>query len=405
MKATASGSESGQNTPLQECQREVEALQAALVVAREQARVAEGRVQTLENANQALQQRERLLEVTEIVANTLLTIYPFDLAVNTALKIIGEALATDRINVLKNFVLTSDSAFPGWRVLYEWNSLGTVPQFSNADAVQGSYGKIQALYEQFQQGQPVSYCIEDMPEPFRSEQMAIGVQSTHLVPIQVEGQWWGVLGIDDCREAKHRNTSELAVLKIAADCIGSAIQRERTQRALLQAEQARSQELAKANEALKRSVERLVASGTLDSVLDSFLLESVAITGAATGAVLQRGKGHEFIMKSLVEDETTIHPFDPHAPQEVYRQRTAADPSGTMRRTAEGEVFAYPVADIEPWFPEAAAYHQGRGHRVIWHFPFRVGGEVAGYLGLAFKEERSLSTMQQETVQALAHQV
>lgn len=92
MKATASGTESVQNSPLQECQREVEALQAALAVAREQARVAEvcsqsaaQHSQALENANQALQQRDHLLETTAIVANTLLTVSPFDLAVNTAL--------------------------------------------------------------------------------------------------------------------------------------------------------------------------------------------------------------------------------------------------------------------------------------------------------------------------------
>jgi len=36
----------------------------------------------------------------------------------------------------------------------------------------------------------------------------------------------GVIGFDDCREAKRRSPSELAVLKIAADCVGSAIQRD-----------------------------------------------------------------------------------------------------------------------------------------------------------------------------------
>jgi signal transduction histidine kinase len=194
-------------------------------------------------------------------------------------------------------------------------------------------------------------------------------------------------------------TLAIQLTQLAEEAKQAAIAREQEKAA-----QERAAELAKANEALRRSVERLAASGTLNSVLDSFLLESVAVTDAAAGAILQRAEGHEFIMRALVEHKVTIYPFVSHAPDDVYRQRTAADTSGIMRRTAEGETFMFSVEGIEIWFPEAAAYHNERGHKVIWHFPFRVGGEVAGYLGLAFKEERSLSTVQQETVQALAYQ-
>ena len=68
------------------------------------------------------------------------------------------------------------------------------------------------------------------------------------------GHYWGNLGLDDCREAKRRDPAELAVLKTAAACIGSAIQRDRTQKALLQAEQARSQELQRLNAELQTSL-------------------------------------------------------------------------------------------------------------------------------------------------------
>lgn len=99
-------------------------------------------------------------------------------------------------------------------ILFAWNSSGTVSQFTDPDAAQGSYEDVQWLLELFQQGQADSYLIEDAPEPFRSEQIAIGVKSTHLVPVFVEGKWWGVVGFDDCREANHRSPAELSVLKI-----------------------------------------------------------------------------------------------------------------------------------------------------------------------------------------------
>ena len=66
------------------------------------------------------------------------------------------------------------------------------------------------------------------------------------------GQFWGAIGFDNCREPKRLSQTELSMLKIAADCIGSVIQRDRTQKALLQAEQDRVAELAKTNQALKK---------------------------------------------------------------------------------------------------------------------------------------------------------
>ncbi|MBD2463580.1 GAF domain-containing protein [Oscillatoria sp. FACHB-1407] len=187
------------------------------------------------------------------MAYALSTIKDFDQAINTALQILGECLDADRVNLIETVDPPSDSAFPRWQTLeYEWNSPGVVPQYRNPEAAQGSYEEIPALYERLHQGQAISYLIETAPEPFRKTQIAIGVKSTHVIPIFVEGQWWGVLGLDDCREAKQHSDTVLAMLKIVADCIGSAIQRDRTQQTLLQAEQARVAELAKTNEELQQ---------------------------------------------------------------------------------------------------------------------------------------------------------
>jgi signal transduction histidine kinase/PAS domain-containing protein len=211
---------------------------------------------------------QHLLETTAEVARVLLTLTPLSAAVNTALRMIGETLDTDRVNIVETVPLPSNSAFPNWRVLeYEWNSSGTVLQYADQEASQGSYEEVPEIFEQMHQGQTLGYLIEKMPEPFRSAQIAIGVKSTHLVPIFVEGQWWGVLGLDDCRGAKQRSEGELAILKVAADCIGSAIERDRTQQALLQDEQERkhsaakhSQELERINSELQQTLDRLAES-------------------------------------------------------------------------------------------------------------------------------------------------
>jgi PAS domain-containing protein len=200
-----------------------------------------------------------LLEATATVANTLLSIEDFDIAVNTALQILGETLETDRLIVAENFV-PPDSAIPYWRLLYEWDSPGTVSQIVRSDLAQGSWEGIEAWYEQLNQGQNIVCFIEDMPEPFRKILVELGTKAIHSVPIFVAGQCWGQLGFDDCREAKRRSVLELSILRIAADCIGSAIQQQRTQQALLQAEQQRSQELKRHNIELQQTLDRLSKS-------------------------------------------------------------------------------------------------------------------------------------------------
>lgn len=209
----------------------------------------------------------RLIEATALAANALLTTENFDAAVNTALQILGEALETDRLAVADNFIPQSGSSFLNWRLLYEWDSPNTVPQIAHPDLAQGSWQGIEEWYERLNQGQSISYFIEDTPEPFRSVQAKSGAKALHSVPIFVEGKFWGQLGFDDCREAKRRSSAELSALKIAADCIGSAIQKNRTQQALLQAEQARSQSAAERSTELVRANAELQQRDRLLSVV------------------------------------------------------------------------------------------------------------------------------------------
>lgn len=230
--------------------------------------------------------RDRILEATAAAANALLTVNTFTEAVETALQIVGECLDTDRIAVIENFVSPSNASSPCWRIIYEWDSPGTVSQLADPHSTQGSYSVVQWLYELLQQGQTASYRIEEAPEPFRSQQRNIGVKSTHLVPIFAEGHWWGVLGLDDCREAKQRSAAELAVLKIAANCIGSAIQRDRTQ-------QARVAELARANAELQQHEYELQQRDRLLSVVAQVtknLLETENIDVAIPAALRAVGE-------------------------------------------------------------------------------------------------------------------
>jgi signal transduction histidine kinase/PAS domain-containing protein len=73
----------------------------------------------------------------------------------------------------------------------------------------------------------------------------------------VEGEHWGELGFDDCHETKQRGQAELSVLEIIANSLGCAIERDRTQKTLLQSEQERTAELESINTELKHTLNSL----------------------------------------------------------------------------------------------------------------------------------------------------
>ena len=292
----------------------------------------------LKQAVEQLQSRDRVLQATATAADALLTTGNLEEAVNTALQIIGESLDTDRIAVLENepYETVSDLSQVKWELLYEWHSSYIFSQLQSPEHKKGTFAGIETWPERLAQGESISYPLEALPEPFRSKMAEVGVQSIHEVPIFVEGQCWGALGIDDCRETKHRDPAELAVLKTAAACIGSAIERERlrlaelrTQQALLKAQQDRVAELVKTNQALKNSLDRLAAAPDLEAFLGYVLTEiSQQFDGKTASLHLfdpdnQTLHLHQWVAQGRVYSKQEFHQFGPLAEPIVVTGSTA----------------------------------------------------------------------------------
>ncbi|MEO0351099.1 MAG: GAF domain-containing protein [Cyanobacteria bacterium P01_A01_bin.15] len=363
--------------------------QALLAAERAKSRELEHLNAELRQTLTELEGRDRISDATAAATNALLTITPLDTAINVALKTIGEALETDRVCVLENFKPVPDSAFPSWRHSeYEWTSAGTVPQQTDLAAFQGSYEDIQWLYELFQQGRSASYLIEDAPEPFRSAQLAIGVKSTCVVPILVDGQWWGVLGLDDCLIAKQRTAAEISILKVAADCIGSAIQRERNQQSLQQAEQAQAVEQAR-NEVLTQRDILLNASATSVSALLTVedLDEAINLALKTIGEALDTDRAA--IVEFFYPDSETSLPhwrglYEWDAPDIPVQIADPATAEGThegiealLFSLIQGEITSIPLEAMEEPFRSQMAT---LGVKVMHSVPIFVEGEIWGAL-------------------------
>jgi GAF domain-containing protein len=184
---------------------------------------AQDRAQQLEASNRVLQLRENWLEATAAAANVLLSTPGLDQAINKALRLIGEGIAVDRVDVLQHIDDPSDE-FGYVQMLYEWYSPYTSSQM-NSDWQEIPRGGMETWLLTLKAGNWVGGIIEELPDPFRSNQLELGVQSTYCVPIFVEEAFWSIMSIDCCREPRQLMLPEISVFKTAAACLGSAIQR------------------------------------------------------------------------------------------------------------------------------------------------------------------------------------
>jgi signal transduction histidine kinase len=220
-----------------------------------------------------LHRRDRLLEASAKATSVLLTVENFDEAIDTALQIIVEGAGCDRINVLEgNFDPSSDpaSSVPTYHTaIYEWTRPGMMRQMDRLETGRIPSAGIEAFLERhYLHGDGFGGLLADWVEPLQSADAAVRVQSSYAVTIRVKDRWWGMLYLDYSQAAMEIGAAEVAILRSIADCIGSAIQRDRSQKILLQAEQGRVAELAKANHVLKQTVDLLTTEPDLNRFLD-----------------------------------------------------------------------------------------------------------------------------------------
>ncbi|HAA31436.1 MAG TPA: hypothetical protein DCE56_31655 [Cyanobacteria bacterium UBA8553] len=183
----------------------------------------------------------------------------------------------------------------------------------------------------------------------------------------------------------HSRNQLIEATAIATDCIGSAIERECTQQALLEAEQARSAELAKANEALHNAIAGLARLDNLDQFLAEMLKVSIEISGAQTGAVdLVEG---DYIRHAVLFDKAGLVSPQIQAEQGLLRSPFSAEIRAMTQRILQSENAWIVHSDelIHP--PSFQAFHREQGNCAIRLVPMRIGDRLLGWLGLGFSEQ------------------
>jgi signal transduction histidine kinase len=369
-------------------------------------------------------QQTPLLSTVAQVANLLLRTPDYTTVLPDVVRLLGEAVGSDRC-VVAQCLVHPESGEPAVRVGSEWEycQQGVLPsdEFSpHTDKLFLWQQDTPFVYEKMRQGEVINALVTDIPEPDCSLFIAQGNTAELFVPISENQKLWGFIAFDNCSEPRLYDEAEIAILKVAAESLAAAIERQakdeelrEAQQALLEAEQARSrsaaersQELAKANEVLKRTIGKLSEQPELNAFLDHVLAEAAEQVEACSNALfLYDAATHTLSMHAIyLHGQIANILTDPRL--EAYRDPIPADSSPAWKSICEtGWVVAHETDGTDPnSHPQSPSFHRAMGHETVVAVPLVVGGRAIGFMAPCFQKWIDPNPEKIELVQSLAHQ-
>ncbi len=175
----------------------------------------------------ALREREGLLQTVTLAARQLLAGRDFDSSVTAALALLGPACQAVRAGLFQDLGVTGAGGLGRWRMTHEWHAAGVPAQLGSL-AAEGEHPSLDAVARS-RAGQHVVLRIGDNESQFDGGQNNIATMTILSVPVFASGLWWGVVAFDDERHDRDWAAHEIAVLQVAASCIGAALERQQAE--------------------------------------------------------------------------------------------------------------------------------------------------------------------------------
>ena len=185
---------------------------------------------TVERGLEEAQQRRRhnaILEAVRFAAEHFLgNPDGWEENVRSVLHRLGEAAGVSRVYIFENYAGEDGQVWATQR--YEWVAPGVSAQIDNPVLKALPYREAGfARWErELGRGNPVYGNTAYFPESERPEMRTEEILSIAVVPIFVEGRWWGFLGFDDCSREREWSVAEIDALKAATSTLGAALQRQ-----------------------------------------------------------------------------------------------------------------------------------------------------------------------------------
>jgi diguanylate cyclase (GGDEF)-like protein/PAS domain S-box-containing protein len=180
-----------------------------------------------------MQLREAMLHTVTLIAADLMPATSLEAAVPKALKAVGERIGADRLIVSE--IIPSPDGAPLLTDTYVWSSPAAAPHMQAGSLREMPGAGAFASWLAERGGEACVAVARTIRGPAGGLLEGLGAKSALWVPILVDGNAWGYLGVADCRSERRWEAVETDALMLVAGLIGTTINRVRTLTELEQA--------------------------------------------------------------------------------------------------------------------------------------------------------------------------
>ncbi len=174
-----------------------------------------------------LRKKDNLLQGIAEATKSLISSKDINYGLNSAIRILGIAAEVERVYIFQHQMNEETEEYYA-KLTYEWTSENTQAQIKERSLQRLSYSRFSVLdfYETLKSGKSLKYIIRDLPEEIQGVFIDKKIKSIIIVPILIDGIYWGFIGFDELQELRAWSDSEEYLLHTMASTIAAVIKRD-----------------------------------------------------------------------------------------------------------------------------------------------------------------------------------
>ena len=332
------------------------------------------------HAQTDLARREAILNAIAFAADQFLKSSSWTNNITSILKRIGAAADASRVYIFKKQPSPPDQIIASQ--LFEWSAPGISPQIDNPRLQHFDMMKddLKSWADRFALGEPAYGLVRDLPAAQQVELIKEEILSIICVPIMIEENWWGFIGLDDCVTEHQWSESEIEALQTASNILSAAIRRE------------------SATEAVQKQLNELMmlhaaaSTNSTASTLDELVTRTTEIIGNALHPY-----NHGVLL--LSEDKQTLLPHPSYRGNVLYDVQQPLSVSQGVAGKVVSSGKAIRLADVSaaPEFMEVAP--DVRSELCV---PIISGSQIVGVINLESKQQDAFTETDERLLTTIA---
>ena len=178
---------------------------------------------TIQEARDKLELRDAMLQTVNQVATILLHSQIEDFTINLwqCLAMLAKTVSADRAYIWKNH---TENGRLYCTQLYEWSG-GAQPQDGSAYTVDIPYDELPGWDATLSNGRCINSLVRHLSSSEQAQLSPQGILSILIVPVVLQGQFWGFVGFDDCHRERFFSENEETILRSASLLVANALLR------------------------------------------------------------------------------------------------------------------------------------------------------------------------------------